>query len=638
MGRLKSMFLTMTIIVTTKATATSICPESCICDNRQMKCNGEIPTLIPDRITDVELLDIEVDMYVDGVFCKTSWNNVRNLSLVCLNKCQHRTIMDNDAFRCLGNLERLKLTLDELNGFTNGTFLGLNNVTTLDLTGCTILCSSELIVALSDNTVLPLLKELILKSFGNVGCDIEIEVDQTLVDILGKRPIQILDFSYSNVIFVKYPNLNPICDTLTTIDLSYSTIGSRSKVDGSKVCKSLQVVNFNGAHFPGIEILPSTYNFTNQAMSIDLERLYLSVNNIYANGLLSKDYSFLCQNCSLLFTRNNITNLEFCGYSLINSDVEILFVENHLRRLALTNDSMGNIGLTVFQNLTLLNEIDLSYNRLSQSSNFDGTFHQLFRRNVLLEKLYLANNGFTYLPFDTFRSNRLLSLLDLSGNEFEQITFDVHYLLYLKVLDMRNNAIVAFNSGSRDALDELYSKQQTTKVNKTFEVDLRGNHFSCDCYSLDFVEWFVTAPYFTNKDQYTCQVNGQSFPMTELSIRAAKEDCERPIRRRRTIILSFVVPSVTILCVIGAIFGFVKQRRRLLRSKRFADRVRLLQGDCVDFRFLVFLSFSSEDDEFVLQHVLTPMKVYIYHPSAGTLFKITYSFINRFHIFVYQQV
>ena len=285
-----------------------------------------------------------------------------------------------------------------------------------------------------------------------------------------------------------------------------------------------------------------------------------------------------------------------------------------MRRIALANNNMASIGINVFQNLTLLNEIDLSNNKLSRSNSFSMTFQQIFRKKSLLEKINLSNNDLTYLPFATFKSNTLLSLLNLSGNAFEQISFDVTSLLYLTRLYMRNNSIIAFGSGSRNALDTLYKLQNTTKINRTVEVDLRGNPFSCDCDSLDFVEWFVNSPLFNDKHQYTCQANGQSFSMTENAIKAAEEDCERPIRRRRTIILASVVPSVTLLCIILVVVVIVRQRRKRLLRQRFDDRIRLLQDDCGEFRFLVFLSFSSEDDRVVMKNVLMPMQVRLLSP------------------------
>ena len=244
---------------------------------------------------------------------------------------------------------------------------------------------------------------------------------------------------------------------------------------------------------------PYTFNFTDRALSIDsIGQSILNVNNIYINGWFSKDYTFSCQNCSLSVTINNITNFEICDYSFNYFDLEFRFTENHLQRIALANDSMESIGINVFRNLTRLLEIDLSNNKISRSNTFDITFQQLFVKNTFLTKIYLSNNARTYLPYDTFKSNRLLSLLGLSGNKFSQITFDMNFRLNLTLLDMRNNAIFALNSGSRNTLDVLYRTQQAAKVNKTFGVDLRGNNFSCECASLNFIEWFVYSPFIAN--------------------------------------------------------------------------------------------------------------------------------------------
>ena len=602
--------LSLTLLATPiYADTSSMCPPSCACDNKRMQCNRKFPTFIPSYIKVVELSDIGFDEYVDGVFCKTSWNNVRYLSLVHAEK-YHSTTLKNNTFRCLNNIESLKLMCDQLTGFENGTFLGLENLTTLDLTGCQKLCSPALNIAFADSMVLPNLSELILSNIGTFVCFTEIKIDQTLVDMLGERPIRILDLSFCPVVFV-HPNLHPLCDTLTQLNLSYATFGTRNDIDGSKICESLQVLDLNYVHLPKTGLVPDRYNLTDCTnVSLDFRsEIYRHVDNLYVNGLFTKDFVFFFQNCSVSATNTSITNLEFSDYNFVNFDVTFHFPGNHLRRIVLANNNMENIGMNVLENLRFLHEIDLSENRLSRSKDFENTFQLIFRENYLLRNLYLSNNDFTFIPFETFKSNTLLSFLDLSENKLLQITFNVTNLLYLEHLDMRNNLITALNSDSMAALDTLYKLQHTAEINRTLEVDLRGNLFSCDCNSLEFVQWFVNSPLFLNKDQYTCEANDRSFPMTEMAIKAAKEDCERPIRRRRTIILSTLVPFITILCIIGAIVGIVKQRRKQLRRKRFKDHVRLLQDNDIDFRFLVFLSFSSEDDQFVLEHVLTPLQV-----------------------------
>ena len=602
------LFIAITITASTADMGN--CPELCICYNIWMKCNGTFPTYIPKEVTAVELSEIESEVYVAGVFCDTSWNNVRSLSITCLVRCRQNFIFGNDIFRCLPNLESLKLAADQLNGLSEGTFLGLVKVSSLDLSRCHRVCTPALITALSNYTLLPLLSRLILKSFCIFQSPKEIRVDQAFVDILGARPIQKLDFSYSNIMFTR-PNLNPICDTLTAIIFTYSRFDLRSHIDTTKMCKSLQTIDLTGAQL-SVEFLPFSLNKTNDTESLDrYGQFFLHVQNIYVNKLLPKNNTYSLHNCYLLVTNNNIMNFELCGYSFINFDVEFKFKENNLQRIALADNNIENIGSNVFKNLILLKEIDLSNNKLSRSKNINITFHQLFRRNNRLEKLSLASNDLTYLPYETFKSNTMMTSLDLSGNKFKQITFDISFMLNLNLLDMRNNAIFALNSGSRNALNALYRIQQAAKVNKTFEVDLRGNNFSCECASLDFVEWFVYSPLIAKKDQSMCHVNGDSYAMSEMAIRAATEDCERPIRRRRKIILATVIPSVTLVFVICVTIGIVKQRRRTLRRKRFDDRVRLLQDDNVDFRFLVFLSFSSEDDQFVMEHVKTPLQVHL---------------------------
>ena len=616
LGLLSLIFLCrINIIRSAKATIT--CPKSCACDNKRMKCDGEFPAFIPSEVTDVELFEIESTQYVDGVFCKTSWNNVRQLTMVCLNGCHGYFTMENDTFRCLQNIESITLSFDFLNDFDIRTFYGLPNVTSLYLNGCVRICTPALETAFSDSNVLPMLSELSLHGVGSGRC--LVQLNQTFVDLLGVRYLQTLRLTSSFIVF-NHPNFKPLCDTLTAIYLTNSTIDWASKVDLNQHCPSLQLVDLSGAHFPRTGILPFAINFTNVNYFYNFSNLgsfVTNVENLYINYLLSKDYTIFFQNSSILFSgRNKFRNIELCGYNFIKFDLTIRFKYNHLRRIALAYNNMASISGKVFQNHELLEEIDLSNNRLAHSSSFKQTFQQLFRKNKLLNKIDISNNELTYVPSDTFESNTLLSSLYLSGNAFKQIMFDVESLLYLTLLEMQNNSIIHLDAISRNALDALHRLQKfqhnTAKENRTIQVDLRGNPFSCVCDSLDFIKWFVNSPLFIDKHQYTCQTNGHSFSMTENVIRAAEEDCERPIRHRRTIILASVVPSVMLMCAVGIIVVVVKQRRKRFFRQRFDDRVRLLQDDCVEFRFLVFLSFSSEDDQFVMKNVLIPLQVRLF--------------------------
>ena len=101
----------MAVIIMQIATESYFGPGSCTCVNKWMRCYGTFPTAIPREVTYVELLEIESDIFIDGVFCRTSWNNVRNLTITCLVKCSQKFIMKHNTFRCFKNLKALSCCL-----------------------------------------------------------------------------------------------------------------------------------------------------------------------------------------------------------------------------------------------------------------------------------------------------------------------------------------------------------------------------------------------------------------------------------------------------------------------------------------------------------------------------------------------
>ena len=84
--------------------------------------------------------------------------------------------------------------------------------------------------------------------------------------------------------------------------------------------------------------------------------------------------------------------------------------------------------------------------------------------------------------------------------------------------------------------------------------------------------------------------------------------------------LSSVISTCAVLMAIIGIICLVKIRNKRLRREGLEERVRLLNERDAEFQFLVFLvfqSFSSEDDMFVQRHVLEPLKV-CFKPESFT--------------------
>ena len=303
------------------------------------------------------------------------------------------------------------------------------------------------------------------------------------------------------------------------------------------------------------------------------------------------------------------------GYDLLDLDVNIIGTANRLTYMDISNNKIANIGADVFKSANL-ERINLANNNLSRTDPFDATFSALFSKNTRLWEVTLAGNQLNHVPKDIFHSNSKLRSVYLSENEFSQISFALGHLKHLTLLDMKKNKIRYLDKMSRNNIDELHKSQQTqannSKTNNTLVVDLRGNPFSCDCEALDFLQWFTSSPLFTSKIEnnvYFCETNGKKISMNENAVQASMDNCERPRRKRRMILLSSITSSIALVILTICIVLAVKRRKRRLLQRRYNERVRLLQEDETDFRFLVFLSFASEDDTFVEHHVITPLKL-----------------------------
>lgn len=336
-----------------------------------------------------------------------------------------------------------------------------------------------------------------------------------------------------------------------------------------------------------------------------------------SRATLNVHYIYL-YNCSIVWlppVSSNLIEFRWSGQNVLAFDVQFKFM-NQLQFLDFSDNRMESIGPYSLEGFQHLMKIDLSNNKLSQTHLFYETFSVLFQNNPHLEEISLNNNGLRYLPSRTFAFNSYLKRIDISSILFQQITFKVSRLLNLDTLDMRNNSIQHLDESSRRALDSIYEghqrQQNHTKQTKasTVLIDLRSNPFLCECDSVQFVKWFVASPIFTaTRHRYHCKANGQEIEMNNKAVEAAEDDCERPKRKLRKLLLSTVIPTITATLLALVIVYVVKRYRKKKFHQQFEDQVCLLHDGEIGFRFPVFLSYSSDDSEFVIPNVLNPLKV-----------------------------
>ena len=595
------------------------CPANCSCVAPTITCyGGTIPHQLPENIVEVELLDL---YSLDArEFCNVTWDNVRKLSIMSY---EHELILEyydtlissnnyfydydhvfaryDHAFDCLGQIETLKLRDAQFWTPADNTFTGLTNLTVLDLSGSNIQ-TTQFTGTFSVRNNLP---KLALLNISSTSSETVVRLDQPLIDALSSRPLHTLDLSHNEVTF-DFINSIELCETLSTLNLQDSFLLVENLPEK---CGALQLVDLSG-----------TLNFVEYFKQACIRNNYfilpihsfISVKVIYLDRIITESIDYDILDCDVLFSYpKNIRELYFSHNCIPVFEFLFNFSNGYLEYINLSHNEIKSINVNAFIGLPDLTKIDLSYNKFNEMQNLKGTFADLFRRNANLVSIDLSSNGLSYIPGKTFFLNSNLKEINLSRNNFKQLSLNLSLLYDLRILDLRFNKIKYLDKESQDETETLFKKRTDgrtwSKTNETLKVILEGNPFNCDCEALSFLQWFVTSPVFNMS--YICQLDGEDYSMTRAIVEVAEEDCERPKRKRRILLLSTILPGCSVSVFITLLVFLYKRHKRKLKQHILDVRRRQIQEDNTGFKFTLFLSYSSLDADFVVEHVRLPLQV-----------------------------
>ncbi|KAI8794867.1 TLR cluster1 member 1 [Biomphalaria glabrata] len=230
-----------------------------------------------------------------------------------------------------------------------------------------------------------------------------------------------------------------------------------------------------------------------------------------------------------------------------------------LSKCELQRDFMALHSSRVFQNLSNLQSLDLSYNYLNALSQ--GTLYY----------------------------NPKLIWLNLSDNQFNCIPFDLKDTPNLLELDVRNNAISTLSKSMTTELDQLALR------NGKLNFWLSGNILSCGCQDLNFLHWLSST--MVTLDQggnFTCMDrNGErSYTMRYSHVDTLWRECWGQY---------FLYLAIIILCfyLIGVFLLVLVQRNKTFLVSFFLQLLgnfKLLKRG--DYPIDVFVGYSDEDYHF----------------------------------------
>ena len=614
----------------TMANTISNCPINCVCFVTKIECNKTLPSFIPENVTSVTALEIPLEPYMN--FTYTDWYRVTYLSVSLGNGKEKKTLRQLKDFEFLGllNLQHLKLPCHCQLSVTINAFHGLTNVTVLDLSNNKVnSLNLAILPGLNGHNILPNLSKLYLSSITSSRSPV-LYLYLNLYDLhtaMENKPLKILDFSGTNLILNSLPFQNhtlPLLPQVHSLNLSnagpavfsLTMVYQYYKQRPESVFSNLQMLDASYPNFPRSQLqCQRSYDYYKQfCRTVPLPANFLPSNltelhikNIFASQIHDLRGSF------------NVSHLCITTECFSKSKT-ICVGENFelLTKLDVSDNAFTYIQPQLLQALTSLIYFDARSNILGQALA-DRTyavpfFHALKNAEVLL----FSKNNITFLPNVMLRSNMKARHLDLSYNKLTSVNFGIKYLSELRILDLSHNRLTSVTSDiNKQALLDLLdlsfnrivsvdsadcgilkniqfssniSTNNMSHNNKRTELRLEGNPLSCTCDNLCLFNYLQD-----QNNTFNCTSNGKTQNVDFLFTKHFDYSCKKGI-----VIAAFTFFSIILL--VFTVWFIVSKERQQIIHKRLKERG-LEQYSTSRKKYVVFLSFSGDDSEFVMTKV-----------------------------------
>ena len=247
-----------------------------------------------------------------------------------------------------------------------------------------------------------------------------------------------------------------------------------------------------------------------------------------------------------------------------------------------------------FTNITYLN---VANNNLG-TAIINGSYAKLLFRNfAYMEVLIAKNNNITVIHKGTFETIKNFKLLDLSENKLHTVDFKIEDLTSLEKADISMNKISYLDSTVCKKLESFgfdrRSRSDSVKEVGKINISLLHNPFTCSCEHIDFLKCLVELG-----QHGACFVKDTLLDIEDVSIRHFEYKSKESIVI--TIFSAFGVTTSLVTVIFIYLLAKEMKRRRQLQNKK---EVWIKLNEIKNKKFPVFLSFSSEDDDFVMDYV-----------------------------------
>ncbi|XP_060583125.1 toll-like receptor 4 [Ruditapes philippinarum] len=575
-------------------------------DTRTLQCNY-IPKDIPNGFTRVRIIGFfgknETFEFNSSYFMSKNWEDVTELQL---QGSDHEPLSEiifmEKCFIGLKSLRELHMNLQTQIQLDSDLFVGLDNLKFLDLSECVHVNLTELVKSFTGSNKLPSLETLKASNLNiyNGG----ISFDTKFAEALGDKQITSLEFSYTKITEINTAASLQYIQTLKNVNISHSTASNFIYGNKSEVQRLKNINMFDMCHVPVSWLIPTTrfvnmtwkysefpksWNYFFYPKIVNMTSRINDPGSIHIeNSTYIADVPFHVKIEEFIIKNNNVKHLDVkteCPRNKVNT----------IKHINAAGNQMEFLHPSILGCAPNLEKLDLSNNKLHKMAKENHLlFQQLFQSLSCLISINLSFNRLQVIPENLFTENRGLELIDCSHNELEQVTFTLKHLYKLKVLNLQFNRIKILNTLSINNLNSIFN----TLGNTTWTLDLGNNPISCsNCEAKQFIYWLT----HTN----SVSISAPNLACTTLKNTRRKidkhtlNDVNNICKRRVMIISTTLSVGFTIIIVLVVILVVFKRRERATYRKKRGELVNRLQEGQGQSEFVAFLSYSSEDKDFV---------------------------------------
>ncbi|KAK7112989.1 toll-like receptor 4 [Littorina saxatilis] len=321
------------------------------------------------------------------------------------------------------------------------------------------------------------------------------------------------------------------------------------------------------------------------------------------NTYVSRRNKFYYRILEVEFNATNSLEILNLSNNILPTWIGPIYGLTKLRTLDLSGNFAYNVSKTFFEKLESLTVLVISDNRLRSviKDNKDG---EMFSPLKKLRSLFLSRNDLNVVPENVFQGLVALQYLVLSHNEVFIFNVSISHMKNLSFLDLSFNHIHFLPKKITDHLDSVAEYRRV-------RLDLTYNPISCTCQHIDFLAWIDNSKVaFRFEEEMTCFMSdGVMHGKTNVFsvIQSLQDTC--------TDKFGILVGAMSCaFCLLSVMFSALVYRYRWkLRYLYYASRLayRRLQtcdNDNDDFEFYAFVSYSSEDNDFVHGELLEELE------------------------------